>query len=449
MHFRHDLPALRCYRNLFTAALASGLIACGGGSSSQSGQNTTPIVSTVTIGVIDTKTKAHITQIPFRAVYGADAVAALPTESLLVSSFLNTQTLTLRPELVPSDSAPVSLSITLTASGYLPMTKQITLRQTGSSTFLFEAISTAVDAQGRLTSNPIGVTGIKSTVPIAAGVIAPGPTATVNSVDLQLYPGLAGPNTPSSAVSISMPVGTMLGTLGSSNFTPTANSSMDLIVNTISPYATESLAQFPTSMARAKVRTATGGIQYFKRIRVDAAVTMLTISALNDHSGDFSLPLDITIDSPRVAFDDAQREFTALGQTAQVYRYDANTGIWEPIAIAVVTDLNKGPDTVALQFSASKTGTYAILKQPKACGLELSMVRAASDKRALNVTVLTRGFLDGNEGIIGTSYFNPELPEDAGAVYVTLPSGVKVGEVVLPKLADSEACPRRASVNIN
>jgi hypothetical protein len=434
---------------LTVASLAVTLVACGGGGSSQSGQSTAPVVTTLTVGVIDAQTKASITQVPFTLAYGDDALAALTTQSVTSSSFTNSRIHTLRSDLTPSDSAPVSLSLTLTASGYLPLTKRITLRQTGNTTFLLEAISTAVDAQGRLTSNPIGVNGIKSAMPITAGVVSPGPAAAVKSVDQQLYAGLAGPNTPSTGLSLIMPVGTMLGTLRGGIFTPTANNTMDLILNTFSPYATESLSQFPTSMVGAKVRSTNGIVQNFERVRVDAAVTIVALSALNDHGGDFSLPLEVTIDTPRVAFDDAQREFTELGQTAQVFRFDASTGIWEPATLASVSDLNRGPDTVALHFTASKTGTYAILKRPAACGLELTLLRAASDKRALNVTVLTRGFLDGDEGLTGTFYFNPELPENAGAAYVTLPSGIKVGEAVLPKLSDSESCPRRASVIIN
>jgi hypothetical protein len=451
MHLHlHILTPYSCLRKFALASACAVVAACGGGGgASQNGQTVTPVDTTLTIGVIDASTKAVITHTPFTLSYGDDAIAALTPNSVTQSSFTTSRLHTLRSELTPTSSTPVNLSMTLVGSGFLPSSKHVTVRQAGASTFLFEVISTAVDTQGRLTSNPIGVTGIKTNLPVAAGVVAPGPSPVSKTIDQQSYAGLAGPNTPSAAASLIMPVGTVLGTRGSSGFTATANSSLDLFMNTFSPYATESLSQFPSGMVGARIRNDSGVVQTVARIRIDAAVTIMAIGALLDHAGDFSLPLELAIDAPRSARDDADGEFSALGQTAQVYRFDASTGVWEPVAIASVTDLARGPDSVSLSFAASKTGTYAIFKRPAVCGLDLTMVRSATDRRALNVTVLTRGFLDGDIGLTGTSYRNPELPADAGAVYVTLPSGVKVGEVVLAKNSPTGTCPRQASVAIN
>jgi hypothetical protein len=448
LQLRHLSDITSALSLLGAASVSLVLSACGGGGSGQESQ-ATPTATTLTVGVIDASTKAVITTTPFTLSYGDDAIAALTPASITQASFTSSRSHTLRSELSATDSSPVNLSMTLTGNGFLPSSKHVAVRQSGNTTFLFEVISTAVDAQGRLTSNPIGVTGIKANLPVTAGVIAPGPLPIRNTIAPHVYAGLAGPNTPTAAASLVMPVGTVFGTRGTTLFTPTANSTIDLFINTFSPYATESLSQFPSSMVGARVRNESGVVQTVARIRIDAALTIAAIGTLQDHAGDFSQVLDVTIDVPRTARDDAAGEFTALGQTAQVYRFDAGTGVWEPAAIANVTDLARGPDSVALSFGASRTGTYAIFKRPAVCGLDLTMVRSATDRRALNVTVLTRGFLDGDVGLTGTAYRNTELPADAGAVYVTLPSGIKVGEVVLAQNPPTGSCPRQATVTIN
>lgn len=409
----------------------------------------TPEVNALVVSFIDSKSKAPITSNPFSVNFGSDAVNALASLPPTQSMFFETSRFNLKSDLKPSNSQPVRISFTVTGAGFLSSAKDITIRSSGTTTVQVEVVSTATDAQGQLTSNPVGATGAKTSLATQSGVVSPGPNPITSSVNLVQFAGLAGPSTPSARVNVTVPVGAKVGTQTAGTFLPTANTSLDLFVNSYSPFATESLSLFPSSMVGARFRDSNGAIQILPRIRIDAAVSISAIGSLNDHEGHFSDPVEVLIDVPIRARDNSNGLFTALGQTADVYWFEPSTGLWILSSSASVTDLARGKDTVAMKFSVQKTGIYAIFKRPAACGLNVTLTRPAQDTRALNITVLTRGFLDGNVGITGTNYLNNELPEDAGAVYVTLPNGTKVGEAVLAAKGATESCPRQATVAIN
>jgi hypothetical protein len=450
-----------------TLFLLGALSACGGGGGSESGSSTStapsttssntsstasvqaaPETNTLVISVIDSKSKAPVAATPIFLSFGADAATVLAAPPQATSTVAQTTRFDLKGDLTPSNSNPVRLSFTVSGTGFLSTAKDITIRGSGVTTVQVEVVSTETNAQGQLISNPAGATGTKTSLVTNSGVLSPGPSAMTANIDLQPFAGLAGPSTPNARVSLVVPVGVKLGTQSANSFASTANTAIDLFINSYSPYATESLSLFPSSMVGARYRDSSGLIQVIPRIRVDAAVNITAVGALGDHNGDFSDPVEVQIDMPVRSKDNANGLFTTLGETADVYWFEAATGLWIPTTTATLVDLARGKDTVAMQFSIKKTGTYAIFKRPVACGLNLTLARATGDTRALNVTVLTRGFLDGNIGITGTNYFNTELPEDAGAIYVTLPSGVKVAEYVLAAKSSTETCPRQATITV-
>ncbi len=438
-----------CLR-LLTGTLVCVLAGCGGGGDSPGVAAITPAQTSILLRVVDSK---QLTLVADRAVTidfsGTGASKLVDSNGKAVSTIVTTTglvTLSLANGVTPSAASPVEFSAVVRASRILPAARLTSVDSTANRTIEVNVISIDTDENGGLNNVQPGVTGTVAIGTSTNGNIKDSNgNALTSRVAGASFAGLAGLGTPTPSASVTIAPDVVVGHLVGAALQPAANGAITLVAVAQSPQATESLSSFPTGMTNVKLKDANGTVKTAATIRVDGYTNVVLSDAAGAAVDKFSKPISYSLEIPSTERDDSGK-LPQVDTNVNVYRYDSVVGVWQVAAIGTVTALDTTRAMATVEFASDVPGIFAVIRQPAACGTTVKINRTAGDVRALNVTVLTLGFIAGDVNVTAGSFSTKSTPDAAGAVFVTLPGGLNVvGEAVIAKTG---SCPRVIDVPI-
>jgi len=350
-------------------AATMGLAACGGGGG-DSVSLATP--SAAALAALESSGTAVVTDMSTGALITGSITVSLasPTASVIVdgtdaalASVVTTNGVAgffLKAGTDPAVTA-VTVYASVTATGYLPATTQLTFTSKSSQTGVLRLIRLPV-AAGAIAGTDPGVTGVAATGTAAAGATTGVITVTV--APATTFTAIDGTTQPATGTTVSIPTGTTVTTAGGG-----AAAAGPLILSAVSysPNSQQALAAFPGGFSGAAITG--GGVANTALVVAGWATFTLTDSAGNKLTN-FSNPVSVSMDLP--AGTTLGGVPVANGTIYPIYTFNvaSNTWTFETNGTVGVQNVN---NTWPVTFTVTHFSEHGALDQVPRCNATIAV----------------------------------------------------------------------------
>ena len=318
---------------------------------------------------------------------------------------------------VPSTAAPLEFTLSLTRSGYVPITQKVSLTSTGTTAVEVRMASAQADSTGKVTvaaDNAGQQTKPVVTTAADAGKFptsVPGADFTAKAT---LITTAAIPAAEAVSASVTIPVGVV-------------GSAVDANGVKVAAAAGQSTVQVVTGSIKSL-----GGLSTVEPVAANAAAAPVAFAAFAsfdviDSKGQritqFDAPITLSLNMLGVTrnLSVTPSRLYAVNDTVPIYNFDEPTAKWVKTGTGTVRAKDAATGLLAVDFQTSHLTTFAALPDaPPTCAQSLTVTAAAGDTRKF--TVREMGFFEGVTVLVEQAY--------NGTFVTQMPTGGQItGEV--------------------
>ena len=290
---------------------------------------------------------------------------------------------------VPSAATPLEFTLSLTRSGYVPITQKVTLTGTGTTAVQVRMASAAADSTGKVAvaADNAG----QQTKPVVTAAADAGKFLTSTGADFTAKATLLTTATIPAAEAVTAVLTIPVGVVGSA---------VDASGAKVAAAAGQSTVQVLTGSIKSL-----GGLSTVPPVAANTAAAPVAIAAFAsfdviDSKGQritqFDQPITLSLNMLGVTknLSVTPSRLYAVSDTVPIYNFDEPTAKWVKTGTGTVSAKDAITGILKVDFQTSHLTTFAALPDaPPTCAQSLTVTAAAGDTR--NFTVAEMGFLDG------------------------------------------------------